>query len=165
MRSRSGNWSLDIENACLQADPFHREVYLHAPPEWCPKNPNRVRELKLPAYGLNNAPVAFHRSLERYLLKNEAFLNLVGLKWKVSNLGPCLYAACNREDEAACVFSSHNDDILGRGVLGVLERTRHFLEQRFGAPKTQENVFAHVGMELTQKADFSYELTQFEFTD
>ena len=35
-------WSLDIKNAFLQADPFPREVYLHAPLEWCPKNPNRV---------------------------------------------------------------------------------------------------------------------------
>ena len=52
-------WSLDIKNAYFQSDPFHREVYLHAPPEWCPMNPNRVWKLNTPAYGLNDAPVAF----------------------------------------------------------------------------------------------------------
>ena len=36
--------------------------------------------------------------------------------------------------------------------------------RRFGPLKVQENNFVHVGMELTQKADFSVELTQAEFT-
>ena len=40
-------WSLDIKNAFLQADPFHRKVYLHATSEWRPKNPNRVWNLIL----------------------------------------------------------------------------------------------------------------------
>ena len=55
------------------------------------------------------------------------------------------------------------DDISGCGVPGVLERTRHFPEQRFGTLKTKENVFARVGVGLTQKADCSVELTQSEF--
>ena len=57
------------------------------------------------------------------------------------------------------------DDISGCGVPGVLERTRHFPEQRFGTLKTKENVFARVGVELTQKADCSVALTQAEFMD
>ena len=52
----------------------------------------------------------------------------------------------------------------GCGVPGVLGRTRYFSEQRFGALKTQENALVHVGTELSQKADFSIELTQAEFT-
>ena len=48
-------WSLDIKNACLQADPFPRAVYLQAPREWCPRNPCRVWRLNAPAYGLNDA--------------------------------------------------------------------------------------------------------------
>ena len=82
----------------------------------------------------------------------------------MSNLGPRLYAAFNREDEAVGVFGAHIDDLSGRGAPGVLERTRHFSEQGFGALKTQEHVFAHSGMELTQKAGFSIELAQAEFT-
>ena len=117
-------------------------------------NPNRVRKLNAPAYGLNDAPVTFHRSLKRYLLQHEVSLRLVGLKFTVSNLDPGLYMVFNREDEAAGVFSIHIDDISGRCVPGVSERARYFSEQRFGALKTQENDFAHVGMEPSQRADF-----------
>ena len=74
-------WSLDIENAFLQAYPFPREVYLHAPPELCPMNPNRAWKLNAPAYGLNDAPVEFHKSLKRYLLKSGTSLKLVGLRY------------------------------------------------------------------------------------
>ena len=102
-------------------------------------NPNQVWKLNAPAYGINDAPVAPHRFLERRPLKNKVSLKLVGLKFKVSNLDPRLYMVLNREDEAVGVFSPHIDDILGRGVPGVLERTRYFSEQRFGALKTQEN--------------------------
>ena len=116
-------------------------------------NPNRVWKLNTPAHGLNDAPVTFHRSLKRYLLQREVSLRLVGLKFPVSNLDPCLYMVFHREDEAVGVFSLHIDDISGRCVPGVLARTRYFSEQRFGALKTQENGFVHVGMELSQKAD------------
>ena len=91
-------------------------------------------------------------------------LKAVELKYKVSNLDPRRYMVFNREEEAVGVFAPHIDDILGRGVPGVLERPRYFSEQRFGALKTQENDFAHVGMELSQKPDCSIELTQAEFT-
>ena len=65
-------------------------------------------------------------------------MKLVGLKFAVSNLDPRLYVVFNREDEAAGVFASHIDDISGRGVPGVLERTRFFvLGQPLGAPQPQ----------------------------
>ena len=77
-------WILDIKNASFQADPFHREVYLHAPLERRPLSPNRVWELNAPAYVLNGAPVAFHRSLKRYLLQHEVSLKMIGLRVTVS---------------------------------------------------------------------------------
>ena len=61
-------------------------------------------------------------------------------------------------------FSTHIDDILGRGALGVLERPRKYLEHRFGTLTVQERTFVHVGMELAQLPDFSATLTQEEFT-
>ena len=73
-------WSLDIKNAFLQADPFPREVYLQAPPEWCPRLSSRIWRLNAPAYGLNDAPVEFHKTLKRYLVKSGESLKLVGLR-------------------------------------------------------------------------------------
>ena len=157
-------WSLGIKDAFLQADPFPREVYPHAPLEWCPKNPNRAWRLNAPPYGLNDAPVEFRETLRRYLLQSETSLKLAGLRFEVSALGPCLFIVYNREKKSAGVFSSHIDDILGCGAPGTLDRTRYCMEQRFGPLKVQEDTMLHVGMELVQEADFSVEHTRAEFS-
>ena len=98
------------------------------------------------------------------MAKSNESLKLVGLRFETSTLDPCLYAVLNNEGVAVGVFSTHIDDILGCGAPGVLERTRHYLEHRFGALKVQENNFVHVGMELAQQLDFSATLAQAEFT-
>ena len=90
-------WNLGIRNAFLQADPFQREVYRHAPPEWCPRNLNRVWRRNAPAYGLNDAPVEFRKTLKRYLLQSVTSLKLVGLRFEILTLDPCLYAAYDGE--------------------------------------------------------------------
>ena len=132
----------------MQADPLPRGVYLWAPREWCPRNPCRVWRLKAPAYGLTDAPAEFHKTLKRYLAKSNESLKLVGLRFETSTLDSRLYAILNNEKVAAGVFSTQIDDILGCGAPGVLERTRHYLGHRFGAPKVQENTFVLVGMGL-----------------
>ena len=83
-------WSLGIKDASLPADPFPQEVYLHAPLEWRPKNPNRVWKLTAPAYGMNDAPVEFRKTLKRYLLQSANYLKMKGLRFEVSTLDPCL---------------------------------------------------------------------------
>ena len=83
-------WSLDIKNAFLQADPFTRDVFLQAPDEWRPRNSGRFWKLNAPAYGLNDAPVEFHKTLKRYLSQTDASLKLVGLRFETSSLDPCL---------------------------------------------------------------------------
>ena len=62
--------SLDIENAFLQADGFDCEVFLRALDEWNPGGAHRIWKLNAPAYGLNDAPAAFHRSLKRHLMNS-----------------------------------------------------------------------------------------------
>ena len=59
-------WNLDVENASPQADGFNREVHLRDPCERNPKDARRVRRLRAPAYGLNDAPVASHQPLRKY---------------------------------------------------------------------------------------------------
>ena len=62
--------SLDIKNALLRADTLQRNVFLQAPPEWEPSDPRRFWKLNAPAYGLNDAPDAFRRTSQKYLLNN-----------------------------------------------------------------------------------------------
>ena len=84
-------WSLDIKNAFLQADGFVRVVFLHAPEEWNPDMVCRVWKLMAPAYGLNDAPVAFHRSLKRHLLNKDLSMERAGLFCVSSTFDPCLF--------------------------------------------------------------------------
>ena len=133
-------WSLDIKNASLRADPSPREDYLHAPLKWCPKNPNRAWNLNDPVYGLNDAPSEFRKTLKRYLLQSETSLKLVGPRFEVSALDPCLSVVYNSEMEAAGVLSSHIDAIMGCGAPGVLDRTRYYLEQRLGPVEIQKKL-------------------------
>ena len=98
-------WSLDIKNAFLQADPFSREVYLRAPREWCPRAHSQIWRLNAPAYGLNDAPVEFHKTLKRYLVKSTESLKLVGLRFETSKLDPCFYTVFTGCDEAVGTFS------------------------------------------------------------
>ena len=76
--------NLDIKNACLQADVFGREVYLRAPRGWNSKDARRVWKLRAPAYGLNDAPAVFHRSLRKYSANSVESLSSAGLRFEVS---------------------------------------------------------------------------------
>ena len=125
----------------------------------------RVWKLKAPAYGLNDAPVAFHRSLKSHLLNKELFREKAGLHCVSSAFDPCLFFIFNGKGPAVGAFTTHIDDILGCGEPGVMEKLRQFLEFRFGELKLQEKQFVHVGMELSQDSSFSVTLTQKEFTE
>ena len=119
-------WSLDIKHAFLKRDALRRNVFLRAPPEWEPSDFRRFWELNAPAYGLNDDPVAFRRTLQKYLLNNDQSLKAVGLLYKVSSFGPCLYFIFDKTNAAVGVFTTHIDDIWGCGLHGVLDRTRKF---------------------------------------
>ena len=60
-------WSLGTKNAPPRADGSVREVCLRAPLGWRPQGDQRIRRLKAPDYGLNDAPAAFHKPLDWYL--------------------------------------------------------------------------------------------------
>ena len=70
-------WSLDITNAFSQAGGFTRGVLPQAPVEWEPLRSSRVRKLEPPAFALNDAPAAFHRSLGRRTLDSEASIRWI----------------------------------------------------------------------------------------
>ena len=69
--------SLDNRNTFLRAGGFHRVAFIRSPAEWDPSGPQRIRKLRAPAYGLNDAPPAFRKTLQRYLLCAEVSLALL----------------------------------------------------------------------------------------
>ena len=129
-----------------------------------PTLPKRVWKLKAPAYGRNDAPAAFRRSLKRHMLNSDLSLRNVGLRRQASTCDPCVFFVFRDQGQAVGVFATHIDDILGCGEPDVLRKIWAFSEQRFGARKLQENSSVHVGVELNQEATFSVTLTQAGFT-
>ena len=148
-----------MENASLQADGFGCEVWHRAPVEWEPSN----WILRDPAYGLNDAPDASHRSLQQYLLNSVGSLGALGLELGASSREPCLHFVFGGDGGAIGALTTHIDDILGRGEPDALPETGTFAEYRFETMKVQEKSFALVGMGLPQEDDFSVQLTREEF--
>ena len=88
----------------------------------------------------------------------------VGLQFRVSLRGQCLYLVFSRAGSATGAPATHNDDILGYGEQGFASKTRNFLERRFGKLKVQKSPCVHVGMGLSREDDFSEKLTKVKFT-
>ena len=153
-------WCPDIKNACLQADGFDRDVYLRAPCDWNSEDFRRVWNLRAPAYKLNDAPAAFHRSLRKYLVNSVDLPAAVGLRFDVSSFVPRLYFVFRKMGSAVGAFATHTDDISGFREYDLLAKVRGFLVKRFGGMQVQEGSFVHVGMKLAQEEDFSVTLTQ-----
>ena len=151
-------WSLDIENALLQADGFFRDVLLQAPIEWEPIYGDRAWKLKTPVYGLNDAPEEFHRSLEGHLSDSEASMKRVGLRCQVSTFDPCLLlieaprARRVRLPLTLMIF-------LGAANQMFCPRFGMFLGQRSGDLKLQGSSLVRVGMEVARGSDFPAPLT------
>ena len=74
-------WILGIKNTFLQADGFARGVYVRAPREWISKDDRRV-----------DAPVAFHRSLRKYLVNSAESSSSVGLRLEASSFDARLFS-------------------------------------------------------------------------
>ena len=97
-------WSLDVKNALPQS-----------PPEWLPGHSRRVWQLNPPAYTLNDAPVAFYRSLKRYLVNERDSSRAVDLRLQTSKVDPRLFFVYHRSGFAVGGITTHSDDLLGCG--------------------------------------------------
>ena len=121
--------------------------------------------MNAPAYRLNDAPVAPHRFLERYLVNANDSLEAVDLRIEASKFDPCLSLVFQRSGNAVGVITTHIADLLGCGGKDVLPRMRKYLSNRFGLLEVQKDDFARIGMEALQGKDGSVEITQETSTD
>ena len=124
-------WSLDIKNAFLQADGFGRGVFIKSPPEWLPGDSRRVWILNAPAYGSDDAPVAFHRSLKRYLVNDADSLKAADFWLEASKFDPCFFLEYRRGGSAAGVIATHIDDLLGCGEQDSSHKMEFFRNDSF----------------------------------
>ena len=106
-------WSLDGKSAFLQADGFGRDVFFLSPPAWLRGDSRRVWQLNAPACGLDDAPVAPHRSPKRFVVNERDSLKAVDLRLEASKFDPCLFFVRCRSGLAVGVINTHFDDLLG----------------------------------------------------
>ena len=152
-------WSLDIKNAFPQADGFGRDLFIQFPLEWLPGDSRRVWKLNAPAFGLNDAPVAFHGSLKRYLVNDVDSLKAADLRSEAPKFDPCLVCVYRRSGPAVGVITTHSDDFLGCGVQDISQKMGTCLATRFGHVSAQKDNFTHIGMDVLKKDDGSAEIT------
>ena len=91
--------------------------------------------MEAPADGLNDAPVAFRRSLKRHLLNAEASLKCLSPRCQASTLDLCLFFVFRTAGSSVGAPTTHIDDIFGRGESDVLAEMRSFLVRHFGELK------------------------------
>ena len=116
--------SLDIKKPFLQVDGFDREVYRRAPCERNSKDSRLVWKLRAPAYGLNDAPVAYRRPPRKSLGSCVESPPSVGLRIAASSFDPRMYSFFRKSGEAAGAITTHIDNILGCGEAGLLQKAR-----------------------------------------
>ena len=147
---------------------------MRAPPEWEPSNACRFSELRLndapvaafrnyfgsPAYCLNDAPAASHRSRRRHLVHSDPSMPRVGLQFTTLPFDPSLYFVIRKEGWGVGAFITHIDELSGCGKPGVLERTQVFSQARFRTLELQESSFAPVGAELPRGKNHSARFTR-----
>ena len=79
----------------------------------------RVWTLNAPAYGLNDAPVAFRRTLKRYLPYIKDSPKSADLQLEASEFDTCLFFVHRSSGPAAGVITTHIDDLLSCGETEV----------------------------------------------
>ena len=110
-------------------------------------------------------PVAFHRSLRKFLVNSVESLSAGALRYEASPFRSASLCVFRKSRGAVCAIATHIDHISGRGEPDLLFEARRFLEKRFGKLRVQEMPLARVGVEVAQGHDFSATLTQEDFTE
>ena len=80
-----------------------------------PSDAHRIRKLHAPAYGLRDAPAAFRRSFQKYLLSSVVSSANVRFRFRQSSFAPCLHFVFRKEGGAVGASGRHIDDIPGCG--------------------------------------------------
>ena len=125
----------------------------------------RVWKLSAPASGLNDAPVAAHRSHKRFLVNDADSLRAVDLRLEASVFDLGLFFVYRSSGSAVGVITTHIEDLLGCGEHDSFQRMEKFLAASFGPIKVQKNNFTHIGMDIFQKPDGSAGITRKKCTD
>ena len=119
--------SLDIKVAFLRADGFYRDVFIQATAAWEPLRSDRVWELRAPAFGQGDFPMAFRRLLTRHTSNSGPSTKRVVMLRRASTFEPCLFFISRNTGHVVGAFATQIDGILACGRADVLPKFRDYV--------------------------------------
>ena len=149
----------DISGAFLQGDDLDEEIWCRPVKEITEAyglEPDSVMLMKKAAYGLVQAPLHWHNSVNKYLQT---------LGYKQLEVEPCCWIWKAPTGEVKSAVHAHVDYFLFAGAPGCEdhERLMQALKQRFKWGTWESQQFVQCGIEIHQNTDFSIEMKQSKF--
>ena len=150
----------DISGAFLQGDDLKEELWCRPVREITEAYglpPDSVMLMKKAAYGLVQAPLHWHESVNKFLQT---------LGYQQLEVEPCCWIWKDSHGVVRSAIHAHVDDFMFAGAAGCSEHQRLMqaaLRNRFkwGTWETQQ--FVQCGIEIQQNSDFSIEMKQSKF--
>ncbi|CAK0871511.1 unnamed protein product, partial [Prorocentrum cordatum] len=145
----SHGWALNIadaKNAFCPSEKLKRPsgAIFVEPCQGLPLSADQLIELVAPVYGLNDAPLLWHRTLTEYLAT---------LGFQKSMLEPCLWLKRDRWGALEGLILIEVDDLIVAGTKEIVPGLRKSLTSRFHFGKWQESEADYGGRHFKQYGD------------
>ena len=149
----------DISGAFLQGEDLQEEIWCRPLDEIAIAmgvSPGTPMLMKKAAYGLVQAPLHWHNSVNKYL-KSQGYIQL--------QTEPCCWIWVDQEGEVRSAIHAHVDDFLfaGQKECPVHDTLMNNVRKAFTWGTWEFEQFTQCGIEVRQREDFTIELQQSHF--
>ncbi|CAK0903294.1 unnamed protein product [Prorocentrum cordatum] len=156
----------DVKSAFLQGEELDRELFVKPTGEIVEMlglRSGQAAILKKSAYGLVQAPRAWHQAMNRKLKE---------LGWRQLESDPCVWiltspSTTGRPDDIVAIALSRVDDFsfAGREADKTWQQARRQVTGAFRWTEWEYNTFTQCGVDVTQRADFGFTPSQAAYTE
>ncbi|CAK0818505.1 unnamed protein product, partial [Prorocentrum cordatum] len=156
----------DVKSAFLQGEELDRDLFVKPTGEIAEMlglRSGQAAILKKSAYGLVQAPRAWHQAVNR---------KLKDLGWRQLESDPCVWvltspSTADGPDYIVAIALSHVDDFLfaGREADKIWLEARRQVMGAFRWTEWEYDTFTQCGVDISQKADFGFTLSQATYTE
>ena len=149
----------DISGAFLQGDDLEEEIWCRPVKEITQAYglaDDSVMLMKKAAYGLVQAPLHWHKSVNKYLQT---------LGYRQLEVEPCCWIWTDKAGVVRSAVHAHVDDFLFAGAAGCAEHQGliQALKTRFKWGTWESQCFVQCGIEIQQNPDYSIDMRQSKF--
>ncbi|CAK0872026.1 unnamed protein product [Prorocentrum cordatum] len=156
----------DVKSAFLQGEELDQDLLVKPTGEIAEMlglRSGQAAILKKSACGLAQAPRAWHQAVNRKLKE---------LGWRQLESDPCVWILTGPQtaggsDYIVAIVLSHVDDFLfaGRGADEIWQQARRQVMEAFRWTEWEYDTFTQCGVDITQRSDFGFTLSQATYTE